>query len=191
MSENQNLNKDLIYLNNKRVNKEKSTFWKFLMYTTKAEIHINSFTSLLYWVSITEIFLFAMGFILFISSPSNFSIFWAFITHVIRAALGFIILKRLPRSHVVIEELKEFENDSLEDVENKILEIYRNLLQNNESRLKTPMIWYFVFTIIDILVDNILFFYLTTKWQYDDYSLQNMIALVLIVSFFSIINIQN
>lgn len=183
MNENSIIEKS-IYARNLKTNKEKISFWKFLMYGTKAEIHINSIQSLLFWVSIMELFLFALGLALFISSPKTFDIFWAFITHVIRAILGFILLKRLPGTHLVIEELKEYEDNTIEDVENNILQLYKNMLSNNEKSIGRILLWYFIFTIIDIIMDNIVFFYLQQKWSNEIYGLQNFFALILIVSFF-------
>jgi hypothetical protein len=178
------LDEETLYKNNLKNNKEKVNFWKFLMYATKAENYINEFNNLLYWVSILECGLFLIAIILFISSPSNFNIFWTFITHVVRAALGFILLKRLPKSHTVIEEMKEFENNTVEDIENQVILLYRNLLTNNESTIKPVLIWYFVFTIINIIIDNIIFFYVLNKWSSSTYGLQSMVGLYLIVAFF-------
>ena len=137
-----------IYEINLKTNKEKTQFTKFLIYGTKIEVHINSFMTLLYWVSILELFLFLIGLTLFMSSPNNFGIFWAFITHVIRASLGFVLLKRIPNSHEVIENLKEYENSTVEDIENNIIDSYKNLLYSSESKVKPILITYFVFTII-------------------------------------------
>ena len=178
-------NTNLLYQKNYKTNKEKFQFWKFLMYGTKAEVHINEFYGLLYWVSIMELALFILGLILFFGSPKTFSVFWVFVTHVIRAILGLLLLKRLPCTYQVIEELKEYENSSIEDVENQIIQLYKNLLSNNESRIRPVLIWYFVFTIIDIIIDNIIFFFLLQQWNNSLYGLQNIISLIMIVAFFS------
>ena len=75
---------NILIENNKKTNKDKVGFFKFLIYSTKAEIHITSFKDLLFWLSISEIFLFIISEMLFFSSPGTFYIFWAFITHLIR-----------------------------------------------------------------------------------------------------------
>ena len=173
-----------IYSKNLQNNKEKLSFFSFLMYSTKAEVYICEFYMLLFWVSLLEIFLYLIGLALFISSPHDFSEFWAFTTHLIRAILGLILLKRLPNSSTVIEEVKEFEQSTVEDVQGRILETFKNILTNNKHRLRPLIIAYFVFTIIDILIDNIIFFFLLDKWADNEYSLDNIIALVLIVAFF-------
>ena len=90
---------------NRIINRDKVGFFKFLIYSTKAEIHINSFKDLLYWTSLLEIFLFFISILLFVSSPGNFSIFWTFIPHCIRGILGLIVLFRIPDSHLSIENI--------------------------------------------------------------------------------------
>jgi hypothetical protein len=180
-----NPQQESIYTKNLKNNKEKLSFWSFLMYSTKAEIYICEFHNLLFWVSLLEIFLYLIGLALFISSPKNFAEFWAFTTHFIRAIIGLIVLKRLPNSSTVIEEIREFENSTIEDIQSRILETYKNLISNNEGRIKPILTAYFAFTIIDIIIDNIIFFFLLQKWSNNYYSLENMLALVLIVAFFS------
>ena len=172
------------YTKNLQNNKEKLSFFGFLMYSTKVEIYICEFHSLLFWVSLLEIFLYLIGLLLFISSPHGFGEFWAFTTHLIRATLGLVLLKRLPNSSTVIEEIKESEDYTVEDVQNRILQIYKNLLTNNKHRLLPIIISYLVFTIVDIIVDNVIFFFLLNKWSDSEYSLHNIFTLVLIITFF-------
>jgi hypothetical protein len=168
------------------INKNKYGFFRFLVYSTKIEIHIEEFQGLLFYVSCMEVALFCFSIFLFISSPSTFSIFWTFTTHLIRAILGFILLKRFPDTHRVIDDLEEYGNSTMEDIENSIIEKYKNILYNNEGRLKLILILYLVFTIIDIIVDNVIFFFLLQNWKDKDYRLQNYISLLIIVAFFSI-----
>jgi hypothetical protein len=184
MNDNPLQEKQIIYAKNKVNNKEKLEFWKFLMYSTKAEIHINSFLSLLFWVSILEIFMYIIGFALFISSPKTYGIFWLFTPHVVRAILGLIILRKVPHSHTVIEELKDCSDDSITDIENHILSTYKNLLSNSESSLRPLLIIYFVFTIIDIIVDNIGFIILQVEWADKSRGLQNFVLLSMVIIFF-------
>jgi hypothetical protein len=180
----QSINITDIYSKNKNINNEKINFFRFLMYTTKAEHMIEEFQDLLYWVSIFEGFLFIICILLFIMYPSIFSPFWAFITHAIRSILGFIILKRIPSTHLVIENLNNFEDKSIQEIENQILDNYRTLIANNEGRLKIITIVYFIFTIINIIIDNILFFFLTNQWSKFEVELYNLIGLIVIVAFF-------
>jgi len=169
---------------NKKINIEKIGFFKFLIYSTKAEIHINSFKDLLYWISLLEIFLYLLSILLFISSPSNFYIFWTFTTHCVRGLIGLIVLFRIPDSHLAFENIENFDSTSIETLQEQMVSNYFKILQDNESRIKPLLTVYFIFTIINIIVDNIIFFYLLTKWNNQEYSLVNIIALLLIVVFF-------
>jgi hypothetical protein len=108
-------------------NKNKYGFFRFLVYSTKIEIHVEEFQCLLLYVSCMEVALFCFSICLFISSPSTFSIFWTFTTHLIRAILGFILLKRFPDTHNVIDNLDEYENSTMADIELSIINKYRNV----------------------------------------------------------------
>lgn len=169
---------------NKQINLDKIGFYKFLIYSTKAEIHINSFQDLLYWVSLLEISLYVLSILLFISSPSNFYIFWTFTIHAVRGIIGLILLFRIPNSHLAVENIENCDSSSIVALQEQLASNYIKLLQDNESRIKTLLIVYFILTIIDIIVDNIIFFYLITKWENQEYSLTNIIGLLLIVIFF-------
>jgi hypothetical protein len=131
-----------------------------------------------------EIVLFIFALLLFISDTEQFAIFWTFTTHVIRAAIGLILLKRFPDTHNLIEDLGDSEESTIQDIEAAIIQKYRNILSNNESRLKPVLIAYLIFTIIDILVDNIIFFFLLEKWRDSVYMYENYFSLILIVTFF-------
>lgn len=188
MNGNSREDQENIYLKNKNINNEKIQFSSFLVYSLKSEIHLNSFLSLIYWVSILEIFLYMVGLCLFISSPKNYGIFWIFTPHVLRATLGFIILRKVPYSHTVIETIGDNENNTITDVEKNIIQTYKNLLSNSESTLRPLLITYFILTIIDIIVDNIGFLILQMKWDDEKLGLRNFILVCMIVIFFC--NIQ-
>lgn len=170
-------------LQNKTQNEEKYLFFKFLLNVTKGEIIINDFISNLFWVSILELFLFIIGIVLYASSPSEFDLFWTFATHVLRAIIGFWLLNKLPRTHILVEELNEIENLGIIEIENEILHKMRRIM-NESSCVKILLVFYFVFTIINIIIDNIVFFVLQQRWMHTEYALENIIALVIIVTFF-------
>lgn len=172
---------------NKQINLDKIGFYKFLIYSTKAEIQINSFKDLLYWVSLLEIFLYIISILLFISSPSNFYIFWTFTTHAARGVIGMLLLFRIPDSHLSVENIDAFDSSSIESLQEQMASNYITLLQNNESRIKPFLIVYFILTLVNIVVDIIVFAYLIAKWDNQEYSLSNIIGLLLIVIFFSMI----
>jgi hypothetical protein len=175
---------NLLLENNKRINKDKVGFFKFLIYATKAEIHINSFKSLLYWVSLCEIFLFILSVLLFISSPRTFYLFWVFTTHLIRGIIGLLALFRIPDSYMSVENLERYDSSSIESLQRDFLNNFLQILQENEPKIKPLLVTYFIFTIINILADNIIFFYLLVEWNDQEYSIGNIFGLILIVVFF-------
>jgi hypothetical protein len=176
---------NLLIKNNKIVNQDKVGFFKFLIYSTKAEIHLNSFKGLLYWVSLCEIFLYILSILLFISSPNSFYIFWTFTTHLIRGIFGMIILFRIPDSYMCLENIEKYDSSSIESLQRDLTSNYFQILSENESRIKPFLITYFIFTIVNCIIDNIIFFYLLIKWEYQEYSLANIFGLLLIIVFFS------
>lgn len=180
--ESQNYSK--ILNNNKNVNKDKVSFFKFLIYSTKAEIHINSFKDLLFWVSLCEIFLFILCVLLFLSATSKFYIFWVFTTHLIRGILGLLALFRIPDSYLSLENIERYDSSTLEALQRDFVGNYLQILQENEPRFKSVLIAYFVFTIINILGDNIIFFGLIAHWNDTEYSVSNVAGLLIIVVFF-------
>ena len=87
--------------------------------------------------------------------------FWRnifFIGHAARGVVSLLILRYLPTTSSVIESLNNFENESLQAIHNKIYEQYKNLLVQNERRIRPSMYAYWIITVIDFLIDIIIFF---------------------------------
>jgi hypothetical protein len=170
--------------NNKKVNQDKVGFFKFLIYSTKAEIHITSFKDLLFWMSLCEIFLYIISVLLFFSSPSSFYIFWAFTTHFIRGIIGLLALFRIPDSYLSVENVERYDTSSIESMQRDLTSNFLQILQENEPKIKPLLIAYFIITIINVILDSIVFFYLLVKWDDQEYSLGNIIGLLLIIVFY-------
>jgi hypothetical protein len=99
--------------------------------------------------------------------------------------IGFILLKNLPNTSDLIENLKDIENASTQDIEDIFIMKYKSMLTDKNRNIKCWLIIYFIFTIIDIIVDNVIFFVLLQWWTISTFSFKNYIGLVLIVAFFS------
>ena len=151
-------------------------------------INSNSFKDLLYWVSLLEIFLFVLSLLLFLSSPHNFSIFWFFTTHLARGIIGLIALFRIPDSYLSVENVDRYDSSSIEALQRDFISNFLQILQDNQPRIKPLLISYFIITIVNVLLDNIIFFYLVVNWYEKEYSLGHLIGLMIIVVFFSNIN---
>ena len=153
-----------IYQKNKELNKQRIGFFTFLMNSAKGEMAFDGFQKILFWNGIFDIFLFFICFCLFCSYASQFWRNIFFVGHAVRGVVSLLILKYLPRTSTIIQNLENFENESLEVIHNKIYEEYKKLLMQNENRIRPSMYTYWIITIIDFLIDIIIFFVLLHEW---------------------------
>ena len=173
-----------IYEKNKELNKERIGFFTFLMNSAKGEMAFDGFQKILFWNGIFDMFLFFICFCLFCSYASQFWRNIFFVGHAIRGVISILILKYLPTTSSVIENLENFENESLPVIHNKIYEEYKRLLMQNERRIRPSMYAYWIITIIDFLIDVIIFFVLLHEWGDKDYNFRNIATLIIIVLLF-------
>ena len=174
----------IIYEKNRELNKQRIGFFTFLMNSTKGEMAFEEFQAILFWNGILDIFLFLICFCLFCSYASQFWRNLFFIGHAGRGVVSIIILKFLPTTSSVIESLNNFENESLQEIHNKIYEQYKNLLVQNERKIRPTMYTYWIITFIDFLIDIIIFCVLLHEWGDKDYNFRNIATLIIIVILF-------
>ena len=173
-----------IYKKNKELNKQRIGFFTFLMNSAKGEMAFDGFQKILFWNGIFDIFLFFICFCLFCSYASQFWRNIFFVGHAVRGVVSLLILKYLPRTSTIIQNLENFENESLEVIHNKIYEEYKKLLMQNENRIRPSMYTYWIITIIDFLIDIIIFFVLLHEWGDKEYNFRNIATLIIIVLLF-------
>ena len=173
-----------IYQKNKELNKQRIGFFTFLMNSAKGEMAFDGFQKILFWNGIFDIFLFFICFCLFCSYASQFWRNIFFVGHAVRGVFSLLILKYLPRTSTIIQNLENFENESLEVIHNKIYEEYKKLLMQNENRIRPSMYTYWIITIIDFLIDIIIFFVLLHEWGDKEYNFRNIATLIIIVLLF-------
>jgi hypothetical protein len=173
-----------IYEKNRELNKQRIGFFTFLMNSTKGEMAFDEFQKILFWNGILDMFLFFICFCLFLSYASQFWRNIFFIGHAARGVVSILILKYLPTTSSVIESLNNFENESLQVIHNKIYEQYKRLLLQNERKIRPSMYAYWIITIIDFLIDIIIFFVLLHEWGDKDYNFRNIATLIIIVILF-------
>ena len=177
-------NTKIIYEKNRELNKQRIGFFTFLMNSTKGEMAFDEFQKILFWNGILDMFLFFICFCLFCSYASQFWRNLFFIGHAGRGVVSIIILKFLPTTSSVIESLNNFENESLQEIHNKIFEQYKKLLLQNEGKIRPSMYAYWIITVIDFLIDIIIFFVLLHEWGDKDYNFRNIATLIIIVILF-------
>ena len=173
-----------IYEKNKELNKERIGFFTFLLNSAKGEMAFDGFQKILFWNGIFDIFLFFICFCLFCSYASQFWRNIFFIGHAGRGVVSLLILKYLPTTSTVIQNLENFENESLPVIHNKIYEEYKRLLMQNERRIRPSMYAYWIITIVDFLIDVIIFFVLLHEWGDKEYNFRNIATLIIIVLLF-------
>jgi hypothetical protein len=173
-----------IYEKNRDLNKQRIGFFTFLMNSTKGEMAFDEFQKILFWNGILDMFLFFICFCLFCSNAGQFWRNIFFIGHAARGVVSILILKYLPTTSSVIESLNNFENESLQVIHNKIYEQYKKLLLQNERRIRPSMYSYWIITIINFLIDIIIFFVLLHEWGDKDYNFRNIATLIIIVILF-------
>ena len=174
-----------IYEKNKELNKQRIGFFTFLMNSAKGEIAFDGFQKILFWNGIFDIFLFFICFCLFCSKASQFWRNIFFVGHAVRGVVSMLILKYLPTSSTAIQNLDNFENESLQEIHNKIYEEYKKLLIQNERKIRPSMYAYWIITVIDFLIDIIIFFVLLYEWGDKEYNFRNITTLIIIVLLFS------
>ena len=195
MEENYNIDDELneklspkikkIYIKNRELNKEKIGFFTFLLNSAKAEMLFDRFQKILFWNSLYDIFLFFICFCLFCSYASQFWLNIFFVGHAIRGVVSILILKRLPTSAKIIRNLDNFENESLQAIHYKIYEEFKILLKQNENKIRLLMYVYWILTIINFLIDIIIFIVLLHNWGNKEYNFRNIATLIIIVLLFS------
>ena len=168
----------------KSKNSEKNTFFKFLMYNTKIEINFEDLNEKIWWSSLLEASIWIFLFIVFCLNPSSLMIIWVFSPHFIRAIFGLIILMKVPNTFHVVEQLKDYENQSVQEVQDMMINVYKSLLSVFEEHLKKYLIGYFVLTIINVLIDAIMFIILLYYWGGSENSLFFVAVLIMIVIFY-------
>ena len=72
----------------------------------KAEMILYQLHSIIFWTTALELAMFTALLLLFFTAPKSMAIMWLTFVHVPRGAIGALLLKRLPKSHEIIEDLK-------------------------------------------------------------------------------------
>ena len=79
--------------------------WRFGLYSIKAEIVLYDLRQSLYWQSLAELGIMLSAFIALLTSHSL--LFFMHLLHIIRPYVGFRIIFRLPKTHLILEQLSD------------------------------------------------------------------------------------
>ena len=161
MEETNSLNKSQInpenqlFLKNKSSNQGKIETLTFINMMTKIEMKFQTLQGLLFWYSILEIFNFLFSMILFISSSKNMKKIWFFLPHIPKAIIGFFILKKLPKTHEILNKITIGED--LNKLEEEIKLTFIEYMKSKKSSIKKLLGFYFLLNTICITFDCVLF----------------------------------
>ena len=161
MEETNRLNKSQInlenqlFLKNKSSNQGKIETLTFINMMTKIEMKFQTLHGLLFWYSILEIFNFLFSMILFISSSKNMKKIWFFLPHIPKAIIGFFILKKLPKTHEILNKITIGED--LNKLEEEIKLTFIEYMKSKKSSIKKLLGFYFLLNTICITFDCVLF----------------------------------
>ena len=161
MEETNRLNKSQInpenqlFLKNKSSNQGKIETLTFINMMTKIEMKFQTLQGLLFWYSILEIFNFLFSMILFISSSKNMKKIWFFLPHIPKAIIGFFILKKLPKTHEILNKITIGED--LNKLEEDIKITFIEYMKSKKGSIKKLLGFYFLLNTICITFDCVLF----------------------------------
>jgi hypothetical protein len=170
-----------IYQANKAKNNEKSLFFQFLINNTKIEVHLEQLQSYLFWNAFLEYLTWLVLLALFISSPKSLAVIWVLFYHNARATVGLFILRHMPKTHQVVENLRDYENNSLEDIQKSMEENYISLIHNTENVLKPLLITYFILTVLSLIIDVVMFFVIASYFHKQDSQQKVFFCLIAII----------
>jgi hypothetical protein len=106
---------------NENLEGSKKDIWRFGLNSIKAEIVLYDLCQSLYWQSIVEIGIMLSAIIALFTSHSM--LFFMHLIHVVRPYVAFRILYKLPRTHLILEELSDepmkAQNEAFQSVQEK------------------------------------------------------------------------
>ena len=92
---------------------------KYFDLALKIEVTIHELSSVLFNMSIFELYLFTIGTFCFLKLYQRMGNFWLFFPHLARGILGLILHRKVPKSHEIVKEFgfdKKTENLGFDDV---------------------------------------------------------------------------
>lgn len=134
------------------VHKNEKLF-KMILNSTKIELKLNSFISLVYISSNTEIILWLISLILFIFSPESFFLAWLLAIHIGRAIVGLVTINAIPKTYEIIERISNCQNFEESKINSIIYEEIKKSLSTDWENNKKLLLTYFIMTISASLID--------------------------------------
>jgi hypothetical protein len=131
--------------------------FKFILYSSKIEIKANSLMKMIYTTSLFEIFLWIVGFLLFMESPGDLYLIWVLIVHLFKGILGLSVLNKIPKTYEIIENISKNPNFDEDKIMDLITIQIRETFIDRWSQNKKIFLYYLITTLFSLLVDIIIF----------------------------------
>jgi hypothetical protein len=136
---------------------------------------------------VLEVGLFTLGFILFLSAPRLMGFIWLHIFHLPRGWVGFLLIKRLPRSHdvvekIVIPETADGSHYSIEAIRGVLKGSISQIFLNYSKNCKRLFLAYGALTSLSLIFDFVEFLiqYIRFGYRGDEHSDLAMLGITLL-----------
>jgi hypothetical protein len=131
--------------------------FKFILYSSKFEIKINSLVKLIYTTSLFEVFLWIVGFLLFMEAPGELYLIWVLVIHIAKGVLGLYLLNKMPKTYEIIENLSKSNNLEENNLVDLISVQVKDTFVNRWNENKKILLLYLIATISSLFIDIIIF----------------------------------
>ena len=135
---------------------------------------LHQIISTLFWSSVLEIAIWITGLFCFFSYPKQMGIIWMHMFHIPRGILGLYLLRKMPKTHDMLEEFHFPEEEPLKlaDISYHLTDNFKKAFLRIIFEAKTLLFAYFALTCLNGLLDFIGFFIQIARFgkQGDEYS---------------------
>lgn len=164
---------------------QKRTLFKFLLYTAKVEIKVNSLQKMIYQASLYEMGIWFVGFLLFISNPSQLFYIWFLVFHLPRSTLGFMLLRCMPKTYEIFEQLAQNPNLDEENIITMLKTQIRESFIIRWNDHKLTFLFYLIATLVCTTIDLITLIAIVVIFGKDNYILMEICLLFVTIALLS------
>jgi hypothetical protein len=134
----------------------------------KVEMILFEMYSNLFWNSVSELVIFGVLLILFMSDGGQFTGIWLLLLHVIRGVIGLVILRNLPLTHNIIKtaSIPHDEKMDYDKMFEYVTFAAKEALDHFTTKTKALLKTYFGLTILCMAID--LMFFISNVRFYSD-----------------------
>lgn len=114
----------------------------------------------MYWSSLLEIMIFSFCLLLFFSDPADMAYIFMHMLHVGRSIMGFCLIKKIPKSHDLIQKFKSTIGEEetplqFQDFREKATQQMRVVFSELFSSLSSYLKFYLLYSLFSVVLDFI------------------------------------